>query len=147
MCVFIALKGHSFYNLFIFVRMQGLAKLSSLLICKEMMGEEIFQLHAATVPPTSVCYMSYVFLQGQKRDKFNKSFFPYWCTTEFSLPAGVQNGLLSLLLQISYFETLPWHQTKWLLVIKHMHWVDNHQMIITAKYGSHHFTGYEENAI
>ena len=25
--------------------------------------------------------------------------------------------------------------------------VDNHQMIITAKYGSHHFTGYGENAI
>ena len=26
-------------------------------------------------------------------------------------------------------------------------WEENHQMIITAKYDSHHFTGYEENAI
>ena len=29
---------------------------------------------------------------------------------------------------------------KWSLVIKHIKWVDNHPMIITAKYGSHHFT-------
>ena len=27
------------------------------------------------------------------------------------------------------------------------HWIDNHPMIITTKYGSHHFTGYEETAI
>ena len=32
-------------------------------------------------------------------------------------------------------------------VIKHINWVDDHQMIITAKYGSHHFIGYEENVI
>ena len=25
-----------------------------------------------------------------------------------------------------------------------INWVDNHQMNITAKYGSHHFTGYED---
>ena len=36
---------------------------------------------------------------------------------------------------------------KWPLVIKHIHWVDNHQIVITAKYGSHHMTGYEENVI
>ena len=30
---------------------------------------------------------------------------------------------------------------------QHVNWVDNHLMIITAKYGSHHFTGYGENAI
>ena len=49
------------------------------------------------LPPTCicVCYMSYVFLQSQKRDKLNRSFFPYWCATEASFPAGVQNGLLS----------------------------------------------------
>ena len=31
----------------------------------------------------------------------------------------------------------------------HLYWVDNHPMIINAKYGSHHFTGtgYGENAI
>ena len=28
------------------------------------------------------------------------------------------------------------------LVIKHTNWVDYHPMIISAKYGSHHFTGY-----
>ena len=31
--------------------------------------------------------------------------------------------------------------------MKRINWVDNCQMIITAKYGSHHFTGYEESAI
>ena len=30
---------------------------------------------------------------------------------------------------------------------KHIHKVNNYQMIITAKYDSHHFTGYGENAI
>ena len=40
---------------------------------------------------------------------------------------------------------LPWQPNK--IVIKHIHWVDNHPMIISAKYGSHHFTGYGENAI
>ena len=39
------------------------------------------------------------------------------------------------------------NQTKWPLVIKHTNWVDNHLMIITAKYGSHHFICYGENAI
>ena len=28
--------------------------------------------------------------------------------------------------------------------IKHIKWIDNHQMIITAKYGSQHFNGYGE---
>ena len=39
------------------------------------------------------------------------------------------------------------NQTKWPLVIKHIKWVDNHQMIITAEYSLHHFSGYGENAI
>ena len=34
---------------------------------------------------------------------------------------------------------LPLQPNKWPLVIKHINWVDNHQMIITAKYGLHHF--------
>ena len=52
-------------------------------------------------------------------------------------------------LKNSFFkiECCQGNQTKWPLVIKHINWVDNHQMIITAKYGSHHFTGYGENAI
>ena len=33
------------------------------------------------------------------------------------------------------------------VVFRHTSWVDNHLMIITAKYGSHHFSGYGENAI
>ena len=36
---------------------------------------------------------------------------------------------------------------KWPLVIKHTNWVDNHLMIITAKYGLHHFSDYGENAV
>ena len=35
--------------------------------------------------------------------------------------------------------------TKWPPVFKHINWVDNHKKIITAKYGSHHFTGYGES--
>ena len=38
------------------------------------------------------------------------------------------------------------NQTKWPPAIKHINWVDNHK-IITAKYNSHHFTGYGESAI
>ena len=36
------------------------------------------------------------------------------------------------------------NQTKWPLLIKHRNWVDIHQMIISAKYGSDHFNGYGE---
>ena len=39
------------------------------------------------------------------------------------------------------------NRTKWPLVIKHINWVDNHPMIISAKYSLNHFNGYEENAI
>ena len=54
----------------------------------------------------------------------NRVYFPSWCFTNFLLKnfamATYQNG----------------------------HWLeDNHQMTITAKYGSHHFTGYGENAV
>ena len=33
------------------------------------------------------------------------------------------------------------------LFLKHINWVDNHQIIMTATCGSHHFIGYGENAI
>ena len=36
---------------------------------------------------------------------------------------------------------------KWPLVIKHINWIDNHLMIITARYATYHFPGYGENAI
>ena len=42
---------------------------------------------------------------------------------------------------------LPWKPKTWPLLIKHINWEENHQMIIIAKYGSHHFYDYDENAI
>ena len=42
---------------------------------------------------------------------------------------------------------LPWKLNKIVTGHEHTNLVDNHQMIITAKYGSHHLTGYEENEI
>ena len=40
---------------------------------------------------------------------------------------------------------LPWKPNK--MAMKCTNWEENHEMIITAKYDSHHFTGCEENAI
>ena len=44
---------------------------------------------------------------------------------------------------------LPWQPNK--IITGHktydINWVDNHPMIITAKYGSHYFKGCGENAI
>ena len=59
---------------------------------------------------------------------------------------AAQHGLLSLLV-LYKFPTLKLchgNQMKWPLVIKHINWVDNHQKIITAKYGSHHSLVIEE---
>ena len=42
---------------------------------------------------------------------------------------------------------LPWQPNKMAIGHKTQNWVDNHPMIITAKYGSHHFPGYGENSI
>ena len=41
---------------------------------------------------------------------------------------------------------LPWHSNTIITGKKTKNWVDNHPMIISAKYGSHHFNGYGENA-
>ena len=41
---------------------------------------------------------------------------------------------------------LPWKPNK-IATGQCTNWVDNHPMIINANYGSHHFTGYGENAI
>ena len=110
MWVFIALIGHSFYNLFIFARMQRLA--SSLSKYKEMMGEEVFQLHVA-IPTYATCPMSlYKTRQTQQG-------FLSWRATGSSFPAGVQKGLLYLLV-LYKFPTLKFcigNCTKWLLVI------------------------------
>ena len=115
-----------------------------------MIGEDIFQLHVAT-PTCTACPMS---LYKTRQD-----------TTGSPFPAGVQLGLLSLLvckkevffpcwylnessslLVLYKFPNCIGNQIEWPLVIKHINWVDNHPMIISAKYGSHHFTGYRENA-
>ena len=42
---------------------------------------------------------------------------------------------------------LPWQRNKIAIGHKTQKMVDNHPMIITAKYGSHHFSGYGENAM
>ena len=111
-----------------------------------MMGEEVFQIYFvisiyATDPMSSL----YKARQAQQGHLFllvrNRVFFH---------PAGVQQGFLSLLMEVYKVPTLKFchgNQTKWSLVIKQINWIDNPQMIITAKYGSHHFTGYGENAI
>ena len=115
-----------------------------------MLGEDVF-----------LCYTSYVSIQAHHDLIFllvrNRH------ATGSSFPAVAHKGLLSLLvfnwvffpcwcftyLLISY---LPWQakkkkkkkKKKWALVMKHINWVGNHQAIITAKYGSHHFTGMEK---
>ena len=63
----------------------------------------------------------------------------------FELPLSKQHlhEIRVILLQW-FWRSYYANQTKWSMVIKHINWVDNHQMIIAAKYGSHHFTGYEE---
>ena len=85
------------------------------------MGEEVFRLHVAT-PTYAILPVS---LQIHTRDKLNRVFFPCWCFLQ--CPTFICNG----------------NQTKWPLVIKHLNWVDKHQMSVT-KYGSHHFIGYGE---
>ena len=80
---------------------------------------------------------------------------PLICSYAFS--AGVQQRLPSQLvpnrfffldvLVLHNFHTCHDNQMKWPVDMKDINWVDNHQMIITAKYGSNHFTGYGENAI
>ena len=83
--MFIALKGHSFYNLFILVRKQGLAKNSSSLNKLRNDGRRGISIACCN----SLCNTSYV--------KLNSDFFPCWRATGSSFPDGVQQGLLSLL--------------------------------------------------
>ena len=69
------------------------------------------------------------------------SSFPAGAQQGLLSPADVQQGLLSLLV-LYKFPTLKFchgNRTKWPLVLKHINLVDNHQIIITAKYGSHHW--------
>ena len=100
-------------------------------INKEMMREEVFQVHVAT--PTYV-------KRPMSLYKTRTS------STLSSFPAGAQQGLLSLL-ALYKFPTCLSDQTKWPLVMKHIPWVDNHQNFVTAKDNLHHYTCYGEIAI
>ena len=89
-----------------------------------MIGEEVFQLHVATPIYASQSMFIYKARQKKKeRKKLNMIFFPCWCTTGSSFPAGVQKGNLSLLLinrasfpagalQISTLKFCQGNQTK-----------------------------------
>ena len=91
-----------------------------------MMGEEVFQLHVAAPTYTTCPKSLYKARQAQQ-------LFPCWCATVSFFPAGVQKGLLSLLvckrvffscwcstgssfpagaLQISNFKILPCQANK-----------------------------------
>ena len=142
-----------------------MAAQSTIALCEQcsgklMMGEEVFQLHVAT----STYATRPMSLYKARQETRNRVFFPYRCTTGSSFSAGVQQGLLSLLMHyrvflpclcitgssspavasknllsllvLHKFPTLNFamatKQTKWPLVIKHIKWVENHQMIITA---------------
>ena len=61
----------------------------------------------------------------------------------------IPNPLCSGGLKSPFFkvECCRGNQKIWLPIIKHINWVDDHQIIITAKYESHHFTGYGESVI
>ena len=99
------------------------------------MGEEVFQLQVAT-PICATCPMS---LYKARQET----------SSTVSFPAGAFNRVFFSLLVLYKFPTLkilPWQVNKMVTGHKNTYSVDRHQMIITAKYGSHHFTGYGENA-
>ena len=147
--MFIDLKCHSFYNLFIFARTQGLAKLSTSLNKKRNDGRGGISIACCH---SHLCYTSYVSIQHKRQAQHgllsllvhHRVFFSCWCTKRPSFPACAILGFLSLMV-LYKFPTCHGNQTKWPLVLKHIYWVDNHQMIITAKYDF--FIGYGENAI
>ena len=86
-----------------------------------------------------------VAMPTKPRDYF--SYLP--CNFCTKLESYYQSGFEVVVCKQSFFkiECCRGNQTKWPRVIKHINWVDNHKKIITAKYGSHHFTGYGESAI
>ena len=85
---------------------------------------------------------------NQEADHHNFSYFelPLPKQLLYQIRVTLLQWFRSCHLKKSFFkiECCRGNQTKWQPVIKHINWVDNHQMIITAKYGSHHFTGIEK---
>ena len=108
MCVFFALKGHSFYYLFL-ARTQGHAKLSCKLsrvffLCWCAKGSSFPAgaqqgLLSLRVPKALLSLLVH-----------HRVFFPYWCTTGSSFPIGAPQGLLSLLVHHRLF--FPYWYTK-----------------------------------
>ena len=128
-----------------------------------MMREEIFQLHVAT-PTYATCPMSLY----KTRDKLNMVFFPCWYTTG-SFSAGMQQSSYSANMQKSSFPSGAEMGLFSLLVLHkflicHGNQKKNPKKQMTTghethklgrqssndhncQYGSHHITGYGENAI
>ena len=69
------------------------------------------------------------------------SFFPAGASNGPSFPTGASQGSSFPAGASNISSFCHGNQTKWPLVIKH-NWAEYHQMIITAKYGSHHFKCY-----
>ena len=133
-----------------------------------MMGEEVFQLHVVTPTYATGVHVLRLFTKSDKKQTQQNLLSSFSAGVQpSSFPAGEKKGLLSLLvlyrvffpagasqgllslLMLYKFSPLKFchaDQTKWPLVIKHIIWVDNHQMIITPKYDSHHLCA-GENAI
>ena len=118
-CVFITLKGHSFYTLFIFPRFQGLAKLSSSLNLRNDGRRGI----SIAYCDSHQCYTSYVSIQDKRQARHcllscwcTTGSFLYWHATGSSFHAVAHKGLLSLLVFNWVFFTcctslisfLPW---------------------------------------
>ena len=98
----ISLKGHYFYNLFIFTRTQGLAKLSFSLNKWRNDGRRGI---STACCHSHLCYMSCIFTRPDKKQASHgllslllgsRVFFPCWCVTGSSILACVQKGFLSL---------------------------------------------------
>ena len=114
------------------------------------MGEEVFQFPIASPTYTSYPISLYKARQAQHGLLFcwcekgyfscqyliwyfsllvlNRVPFPCWCLTGSS----------------SHFKNLPWQSNKITVGHKLHKLGDNHQLVMTAKYGSHHFTSYGE---
>ena len=146
LCMYVHCCQRSFFFIYL-ARTKELAKHSSS-FSKYRRGE-LFQLHVAT-PFYASCPMS-LYKVGQETGSAGSS-FPAGAQRVFFFSDSAQQTLLFLLVRVIVykFSTLRFchgNQTKWPLVIKHINWIDNYQMIMTAKYCSCYFTCYGENAI
>ena len=135
MCVFIALKGH-FYDLFIFARTQGLAKLLPSLtdLVKKWWEKRYFN---CMLPFQSLLHVMSLYKARQETSITGTS-FPAGVHSGSSFLDCVHKGLLSLFWCLTgsflsrrcftdfFLKFCHSNQTKWTLVIKHS------KMIITA---------------